>query len=404
MTCDRQRRMLLVLEEVNCGGAELAFFALAQALASYIEVHLALSAQSLDNATIRSLCGTVRNAAVRVHVCDPRLNAGTLSNLHASLRRRPSGAIVELLRTVQPGLILVNLPTVERGQAVADAVEEAIPRVPLWGFLHLPHEPSTIGAKLGAIRDLLVPRLIRRFDRLLTVSHAGARDIARRYGLPEPDVVYPPTAALQPLLPGTDRRRLRTERGLPDTFLLGMIGRMQLNHKGQDAAVRITQRLLSAGHALQLVVVGDGPDFDEIAALATRLNIRSNVSFLGWRNDVDIILPLLDAIVMPSNYEGLPQTAIQAATAGVPVVGYAVDGLKELLPAGFSVPRGDEEGLADAVMAILRGSRGWPHREVAERAKEWCEPDRVARRILRLASASLQHDAAGAEEDLSRQA
>jgi hypothetical protein len=68
----------------------------------------------------------------------------------------------------------------------------------------------------------------------------------------------------------------------------------------------------------------------------------------------------------------------------VPVVGYAVDGLVELLPESFTMPRGDEAGLADIVSGLAREPGRWPAREVALRAAEWCDPDKVADRLIAL--------------------
>ena len=68
---------------------------------------------------------------------------------------------------------------------------------------------------------------------------------------------------------------------------------------------------------------------------------------------------------MPSRYEGLPQVAVQAVTAYVPVVGYAVGGLAELLPEEFTATRGDEERLATIVSSIAQEPRHWPARELA---------------------------------------
>jgi glycosyltransferase involved in cell wall biosynthesis len=133
---------------------------------------------------------------------------------------------------------------------------------------------------------------------------------------------------------------------------------------------------------MQLVIVGDGPDRVRLEREAKQLGIASAVRFLGWRQDVPRLIPLFDALLMPSRYEGLPQVAVQAVTAHVPVVGYAVDGLVELLPEGFTAPRGHETELADIVSALAREPRRWPAREVAFRAAEWCDPDKVADRLI----------------------
>jgi glycosyltransferase involved in cell wall biosynthesis len=376
--------ILLVLEEVNFGGAELSFLELCRSLASRCDVHLALDARNLSQPAVATIRSSPPSAAVTLHPCAARLNQGTVANLHRVLRRRPALEISGLIDAIRPVAILVNLPTVERGQAILDGAQLTAARPPVWGLLHLVQAPSTIGAKLGWVRDLLVGSLIRRFDRLLTVSQVGARKLAERYHIPTPDVLHPPTGALQAIGASAERDRRRAQEGLPDTFLLGIVGRVQLRQKGHDVALRVAARLLHSGHQLHLVVIGDGPDMTVVRRMAGELSISSSVTFLGWRDDAAALIPLLDAVLLPSRFEGLPQTALQAATARVPVIGYAVDGLGDLLPPDFQVPYGDEEGLASIVRELLQGTRSWPAQELAERAAAWGDPAAAADRLLTL--------------------
>ena len=377
-------RLLLVMEEVKCGGAEISFFTLSRALSSRCEVHLALSRASLEQPTIQQLSNSLSNTRVTLHACSAALNQGTLTNLHRGLRGTAAGELASLVRRVRPETILVNLPTVERGQAVVDAAALVTPRPPVWGFLHLTQPPSIIGAKLGRIRDLTVAPLLRRFDRLLAVSQAGAQELSQRYCLEAAGIVYPPTDVLAPLSPETDRAKLRKAQRLPETRLVGLVGRIQIHHKGHDVALRTLRRLQDNGSPVHLVVIGEGPDRRVLERLAEQLGIAPAISFLGWRNDVEQLIPLLDAVIIPSRYEGLPQVAIQAATAHVPIVGYAVGGLAELVPPEFTVPHGDEEGLAVALSTLLGNPDSWPARQMAQRALSWCDPHRAADRVLAL--------------------
>jgi hypothetical protein len=173
-------RLLLVMEELRCGGAELAFFSLCQALANRCEVHLVISEKSLEDDTIRARCQVLGVGSTRVHRSRHPLNSGTLGNLHRGLRRPAAVELADMVRSLSCDLILVNLPTVERGQSVLDAAELVSPRPPVWGYVHLSQAPSVIGAKLGRLRDRLVPSLLKRFECLLAVSQAGARELSER--------------------------------------------------------------------------------------------------------------------------------------------------------------------------------------------------------------------------------
>lgn len=383
-------RLLLVIDEANVGGAELSFLELARELSSEAEVHLAVSRAALERQPGSQVYQALQPTRITIHATSSRLYPGTVANLHRGLRRKPAIELAGIIGSTQPTAVLANLPTVERGQAAVDAVALDSISPPVWGLVHLAQPPSVLGARLGPVRNLMVGRLLRRFDRLLTVSHTGARQLAHRYRLPEPDVLYPPTAPLAAVGSAGERSRRRMKAGLPDRFLLGVVGRIQLHQKGQDAALRAVARLQAQKSAVEVVVIGDGPDAARLKRIAAELGILDRVRFLGWRNDVAALIPLLDVLVLPSRFEGMPQTALQAASAGVPVVGYAVDGLRELLPPEFQVQCGDEQALARVLSEIVEGTRRWPADELARRATEWGDPSRAAKRLLGLLRATQQ--------------
>ena len=375
-------RLLLVIEEETLGGAELSFLELSRSLARRADVHLALGRTALQ--THPSDYTGLSDCGVSLHVCTNPLYPGTLANLHRQLRRRAAGELAGMIESIGPVAIVVNLPTVERGQTIVDAARLVSPTLPVWGLLHLVQRPSTIGARLGHVRDLMVKSLLSRFDRLVTVSDAGAGQLSNRYAVPRPAVLHPPTLALQPVRSAGERARRRTEAGLPHGLLVGMVGRVQLRQKGHDAALRVLAQLLHRGLSVNLVVMGDGPDLPAVRRLAENMGLAPRVNFLGWRTDAGELIPLLDAVLLPSHFEGMPQTALQAASAQVPVVAYAVDGLTELLPPGFQIVHGDEPGLVTALREVLEGTRVWPSRQLAERAAEWGDPERSAERLLTL--------------------
>jgi len=70
----------------------------------------------------------------------------------------------------------------------------------------------------------------------------------------------------------------------------------------------------------ELNIAGDGPDFNNLKALAKRLRVASRTRFLGRVDCVKSVLSDADLLVLPSLYEGYPAVLVEAITAGVPVV------------------------------------------------------------------------------------
>jgi glycosyltransferase involved in cell wall biosynthesis len=104
------------------------------------------------------------------------------------------------------------------------------------------------------------------------------------------------------------------------------------------------------------VVAGDGPDRAALEARAVSLGLADRVRFLGHRRDVASLLAAADVLVLPSLYEGLPLSVLEAMIAGVPVIATAVGGTDEVVrdgETGTLVPPGDASALAAAIRRVL---------------------------------------------------
>lgn len=120
----------------------------------------------------------------------------------------------------------------------------------------------------------------------------------------------------------------------------------------------------------RLVLVGDGPERVLTEAKAEALGLNEHVRFLGRRNDFVHDLQHADAFVLPSESESFGVAALEALSAGVPVFGYRVGGLPEVVTedVGRLVEPFDVDALADAVASVV----GDPERvrEFGARARE----------------------------------
>ena len=110
---------------------------------------------------------------------------------------------------------------------------------------------------------------------------------------------------------------IRSEFGIEDDFVVGHVGRIdtQKNHK---FLLEIFAVIVEKKPNAKLLLVGTGPLEQEIRKLASNLNIKDIVLFLGTRNDVERVLCACDVFVFPSLHEGLPLTLIEAESSGLP--------------------------------------------------------------------------------------
>jgi L-malate glycosyltransferase len=128
-----------------------------------------------------------------------------------------------------------------------------------------------------------------------------------------------------------------------------------------EALVRVRQTVPA-----RLVIVGDGPERVSAAARAEALGVGGHVRFLGARTDFAPLLGHADGFVMTSESESFGVAALEALSAGVPVFGYRVGGLPDVVgEAGTLVPFADLDALG---AAIVRGLAD-PSLRVAARAR-----------------------------------
>ncbi len=106
---------------------------------------------------------------------------------------------------------------------------------------------------------------------------------------------------------------------------------------------------------LRAVLLGDGPERDALQAQARRLGIADRVRFTGFRSNPEDYLAAADVVCLTSEWEGVPQSLIQAAAVGRPAVAFDVPGIREVLypdRTGLIVPYGDVPALTAALLKI----------------------------------------------------
>lgn len=118
------------------------------------------------------------------------------------------------------------------------------------------------------------------------------------------------------------REEIRYELGLTGKFVIGHVGRFShmKNHKymlqilKQCIEIEKEQKLAET----VLMFLGDGELREEIMELAVDMGISSRVIFMGNKRDVHRYYQVMDYFLLPSFYEGLPGTAIEAQASGLP--------------------------------------------------------------------------------------
>jgi len=233
---------------------------------------------------------------------------------------------------------------------------------------------ETYHGREGWRRGFLPDRLVARFvDRVIAVSEAARAFLIHGKGYPAARITVVPNGRdLSVFQPGRAREAARKELGLDRAVpLVGVVGRLE-TQKGHayllDAWPAVTRELPDA----RLLLVGDGALRGALEAQARAREVADSVIFAGFRADVPRLLDALDVLCLPSLYEGMPLTAIEAAAMARPVVATAVDGTPEVVRegrTGLLVPPADPPALARALLALLRDPDG--ARRMGQAGRDW---------------------------------
>ena len=112
------------------------------------------------------------------------------------------------------------------------------------------------------------------------------------------------------------REQMRQELGLGDHLVVACIGRFR-PEKNQIFLMDVLKEMLNIRQDVTFMFVGDGPCEDAVKEKAKTYGIEDHARFLGLRSDVPELLQAADVFVLPSLWEGMPVTAIEAQASGL---------------------------------------------------------------------------------------
>lgn len=296
--------------------------------------------------------------------------------------------LLSCVRSLAPDLIL-NYWLYPQGYA---AVE-------IGARLGVPSIVGSIGTDLNEIPDLVTrffTRLtLQRATLVVTKSHS-LRRAAIRLGA-DPTKIYA-------ILNGcdttvfriSDRLRARTELDISAQQLIVYVGRLART-KGLLELVEAFSTLRRRNKAVQLALIGDGPDQSIIAERARALRVAEHMRFVSPQSPCGVSRWLAAAtlLALPSYSEGCPNVVLEATSCGRPVVATHVGGIPEIVDercAVLTAPR-DVASLARALEIALE--RDWNENVIAHHFRRSWED--MARELYDVCLSSLRTPALRAQ-------
>lgn len=138
--------------------------------------------------------------------------------------------------------------------------------------------------------------------------------------------------------------------------VVGTVARL-IREKGLYTLLEAASILKNILPKLKFVIVGDGPERAQLESFRDALNLKSHVIFLGYQDNVPLLMAGWDVFVLPSFSEGLSVSVLEAMASRLPVVVSDLPSMRELIiqgKGGLLTRPQDSPGLAAAILNILK--------------------------------------------------
>lgn len=150
-------------------------------------------------------------------------------------------------------------------------------------------------------------------------------------------------------------QRIEKIKEVKDSHVLGLVGRLTLESKGQKVALQALKILVKKYPKIKIEFLGAG-DKTLLMNMAQKLDISENVCFKGTLpSGIEVLkwMDSLDILLIPSFQEGLPRALIEAMSRGCPAVGAKTGGIPELIRENVIHNPGDAVKLAQDIEKII---------------------------------------------------
>jgi len=214
--------------------------------------------------------------------------------------------------------------------------------------------------------DSLIFRLLRTIvlrsvDRVIAVSNA-TRNLALSCGAPNNKVVVVYNAVDESIFHPRSKTLCRLKLNIPqNSKVILSVGNL-IPRKGFSYLIRAFPIILTKIPNAILIIIGDGPQRDELIRIVKNLKLEDKVIFTGriTTDDLCSYYGAADVFVLPSLHEGHAVVLLEAMSSGLPVVATNIGGNLETVSDGkngYLVEPKNVDQLADAVVKILSNEK-----------------------------------------------
>lgn len=115
------------------------------------------------------------------------------------------------------------------------------------------------------------------------------------------------------------RKEMRAELGVDGKIVIGCVARFR-TEKNQVFLVDVLKKMAEMRDDVVVLFTGDGPEEEQVKQKMVEAGVQDKAIFLGMRTDIPDVMQAMDALAMPSIFEGLPVTGIEAQASGLRIL------------------------------------------------------------------------------------
>jgi glycosyltransferase involved in cell wall biosynthesis len=265
---------------------------------------------------------------------------------------RPKRRAIEMIRRDGYSMIHAHTP---RSLLIAAGAAKAT-GIPLIYHVHSPVGRDSKRWLANKLNTFVENWSLRSASRMICVSQSLGRYM-QSLGHPAEKLVVVPNGV--PVVDTPPIPRPTAE------FVLGMVALFR-PRKGTEILLEGIADLKSRGRRVELLAVGpfETPAYEaEIMRLVDGFEIKDQITWTGFTNDVTSYLQKMHAMVLPSLFgEGLPMVVLEAMAAGLPVLASRVEGIPEAIrdgQDGLLFDPANPQQLADCVEQMMGDTDRW---------------------------------------------
>lgn len=225
--------------------------------------------------------------------------------------------VKQLAQDVKPDLAVISQGYIESG--FRGVIGCRMAGIKTGSYIPFGNTNRELGNKFAQVRDIAAKPIYALNQFYITISAYQERMLKRLTSSKPTHLINNPVTYQH----SSPKAPQSISKDSQQKLQIALIGRVIFKQKNQNRLIPVAQQLLNAGTPVHFHIIGDGPDKTSLEMLAANHKVSNAFTFHNWlsKPEIDLLLSnTIDAVILPSHYEGLPLALLESIHHGKPVI------------------------------------------------------------------------------------